>query len=90
MESAAFRIAMEAVANATRHSGAQTCHVRISVNGGLELEVSDDGGPTGTEFRPGVGITSMRERADELGAALTVEQRTSGTRVHTVLPVGAE
>ena len=32
----------------------------------------------------------MRERADELGATLSIEQRASGTRVHTVLPVGAE
>jgi signal transduction histidine kinase len=91
VETAAYRIAMEAVANATRHSGARTCAIRLDLNGGLEVEVVDDGcAADGRPFRPGVGITSMRERAAELGAALTIEQRPAGTRVHTVLPVGAE
>jgi two-component system NarL family sensor kinase len=91
VEVAAYRIAMEAVTNAARHSGARTCAVRLGLNGGLEVEVTDDGrAANGTQFRPGVGISSMRERADELGATLSIEQRASGTRVHTVLPVGAE
>ena len=53
--------------------------------------VDDGRAANGTPFRPGVGIASMRERADELGA--DAEHRAaepSGTRVHTVLPVGAE
>ena len=90
VEVAAYRIAMEAVTDAARHSGARTCAVRLGLNGGLEVEVTDDGrAANGTQFRPGVGISSMRERADELGATLSIEQRASGTRVHTVLPVGA-
>ena len=89
VEAAAYRIAMEAVANAARHSGARTCVIRVRLNGGLEVEVVDDGvGVDGTPFQQGVGITSMRERADELGANLDIEQSPSGTRVHTVLPVG--
>ena len=91
VEVAAYRIAMEAVTNAARHSGARICAVRLGLNGGLEVEVTDDGrAANGTQFRPGVGISSMRERADELGATLSIEQGASGTRVHTVLPVGAE
>ncbi len=88
VETAAYRIAMEAVANAVRHSGAGTCDIRLRLNGGLELEVTDDGARSGgSEFRPGVGITAMRERAHELGATLTIDQSASGSRVHTILPV---
>ena len=91
VETAAYRIAMEAVANATRHSDARTCAIRLDLNGGLEVEILDDGrGTDGRPFQAGVGITSMRERAAELGAALTIERLAAGTRVHTVLPVGGE
>jgi signal transduction histidine kinase len=91
VETAAYRIAMEAVANATRHSDARTCAIRLDLNGGLEVEILDDGQDTdGRPFQAGVGITSMRERAAELGAALTIERLAAGTRVHTVLPVGGE
>jgi two-component system NarL family sensor kinase len=90
VEAAAYRIAIEALINTTRHSAARTCSVRLGLNGGLELEVTDDGAAANAApFHPGVGITSMKERAAELGATLDIEQRPSGTRVHTVLPIGA-
>ena len=43
IEVAAYRIAMEAVTNAVRHSGAGTCSLSLGINGGLELEIVDDG-----------------------------------------------
>jgi trans-2,3-dihydro-3-hydroxyanthranilate isomerase len=66
VEVAAYRIAVEAITNAARHSGARHCRVRIAVERDLELEVSDDGrwqrGADG-----GTGLASIRERAAELG-----------------------
>ena len=89
VETAAYRIVMEAVGNAARHAGARRCDIRLDLDGGLQVEVCDDGSAgAGATFRPGVGIASMRERAGELGATLTIEQSVTGTRVHTVLPVG--
>ncbi|HYJ70675.1 MAG TPA: sensor histidine kinase [Nocardioidaceae bacterium] len=87
VEVAAYRIALEALTNAVRHSGGQSCSVRLGLNGGLDIEVSDDG--IGCRpHRVGVGIMSMRERASEVGANLTIESGpTGGTRVHTVLPI---
>jgi two-component system, NarL family, sensor kinase len=87
VEVAAYRIALEALTNAVRHSGARTCSVRFGLNGGLDIEVSDDG--IGCRpYRAGVGIMSMRERASEVGATLTIGPGpTGGTRVHTVLPI---
>jgi two-component system, NarL family, sensor histidine kinase UhpB len=52
------------------------------------IEVADDGrGITGP---PGVGLTSMQERAAELGGALSAERRAGGgTVVRAQLPIEA-
>jgi two-component system NarL family sensor kinase len=66
--------------------------VRLAVaNGGVSLEVTDDG--TGLlEGRPaGVGLLSMRERAAELGGECIVEPAPGGgTRVLVRLPLSRE
>ena len=89
IEVAAYRIALEAVTNAVRHSGAGACSVTLGVNGGLELEILDDGvGLTKESRGSGVGLASMSERANELGGALRVEHRRGGgTLVHATLPL---
>jgi signal transduction histidine kinase len=89
VEVAAYRIAQEALANVVRHSGARGCTVRIALDGGLDLEVRDDGGGLSEQHRPGVGLGSMRERAAELGGSCTVEQSNGGgtvVRAHLPLP----
>ncbi len=93
VEVAAFRIAAEAVTNVVRHAGASRCVVEISVNGAFELIVTDNGHGARAGARPGVGWSSMRERAAELGGSCTVSSRTGGgTVVRAVLPLpsGAE
>lgn len=89
IEVAAYRIAVEAVTNAVRHSGAGACSVTLGINGGLELRILDDGfGPGTGPVGAGVGITSMSERASELGGSLSVERgRGGGTLVHAMLPL---
>jgi signal transduction histidine kinase len=64
-------VAREAVTNAARHSGSPTVQVTLSDG---RLTVGDDGhGFDPTYGRPGgFGLTSMRERADAIGAALTI------------------
>jgi signal transduction histidine kinase len=64
--------------------------VRISVNGALELEIYDAGHGLPDDYRAGVGISSMRERAEELGGTCGVEQLDGhGTRVRARLPLGS-
>jgi two-component system, NarL family, sensor kinase len=93
VEVAAYRIAQEALTNVARHANAKTCHVRLSVDrvgGALELEVSDDGVGMTEGRRTGVGLSSMRERAEELGGTLAIEpEPEGGTRVLARLPLSA-
>jgi two-component system, NarL family, sensor histidine kinase UhpB len=85
-----YRVAQEALSNATRHSGAAhvTVKLRRDKAEGVELEVSDDGrGFAFDKSEGGLGIAGMRERALLIGAKLTIESRPEhGTTVHLVVP----
>jgi signal transduction histidine kinase len=85
----AYRIVLEAVNNAVKHAEATHCRVRIGANGELRLEIVDDGIGLAENVRAGVGLTSMRERAAELGGTLRIEPNSPrGTRVVAELPIG--
>jgi len=90
VEVAAFRIAVEAVNNVVRHSGAHNCQVRLRVDNPdrLLVEVCDDGIGAGS-WRAGVGLLAMRERAAELGGTLTVGPGTGGGTVRACFPLPA-
>jgi signal transduction histidine kinase len=89
VEVAAYRIAAEAVSNAVRHAGASACTVSIGVSGeDLLVEITDDGRGVPADAVPGVGSTSMRERAAELGGSLDVTSAPgAGTTVRARLPL---
>jgi len=89
VEVAAYRIAAEAVTNAARHARARRCSVRIAVNGALEVEVADDGVGIAPDAVPGVGLSSIRERAAELGGSCTFGNGAQGTVVRARLPLPA-
>ena len=99
VEVAAYRITLEAITNVVRHAQAQRCSVclRVVENGRfgalsadrshLRVEVSDDGIGLLPDRLPGVGLNSMRERAEELGGSLAVSNEGEGVRVTAVLPM---
>lgn len=78
-------IAQEALTNAVRHARAGRISVHAgAVRGvGFRLSVADDGrGMTGDWSSAGFGVTSMRERAEHIGASLTfVTAPRAGTEV---------
>jgi len=86
-----FRIAQEALHNAMRHSRAGRVAVRLEENGEvLRISVSDDGvgfDPAAAELRTQtLGLTSMEERARELGGRLEIDSRPGrGTRIRLEL-----
>ena len=90
LEVAVYRIVMEALTNVQRHSQARHCRIRLSANDPIHIEVTDDGVGLPAEYRAGVGIASMRERATELGGFCTIEsQPEGGARVVACLPLGS-
>ena len=91
VEVAAYHVALEAVTNVARHAHAQTCRIRLSLEGGLCLEITDDGDGLPADFHAGIGLASMRERAAELGGECKIESRPAhGTRVWALLPLPME
>jgi PAS domain S-box-containing protein len=89
VEIALFRVAQEALANAIRH--AQARHIDISLrhaDGRLILRVANDGGP----FEPisgeahGLGLRSMRERAEGLGGSLRIAREDGRTVLTAEIP----
>jgi two-component system NarL family sensor kinase len=90
VEVAVYRIIQEALTNVVRHAEAHTCNVRITMDeqtGWLSLEIQDDGRGLSSTRRAGVGLNSMRERAEELGGTWTIESLPAGgTRILVRLP----
>ena len=91
VETAAYHICVEAMTNVARHAVANRCSVRLSVDAKgrvLRLEIDDDGVGLDEQRTFGVGLRSMRERAEELGGQLSVQSRSSGgTLVVASLPL---
>ncbi|MDP5181633.1 histidine kinase [Blastococcus sp. BMG 814] len=96
-EVAAYRIAQEAVTNAVRHAGPCATCVRVVLRAeagrSLTVSVEDDGHGRDAALaspRPGNGLLTMREWAEELGGELVVTDRAGGgTVVRAALPTGA-
>ncbi|HJR81277.1 MAG TPA: GAF domain-containing sensor histidine kinase, partial [Anaerolineales bacterium] len=89
VEVAAYRIALETFTNVVQHAEASRCDIKIKLeNDCLLLEISDNGKGLSSKTHTGVGLTSMRERAAELGGECTFENSpTGGTRVQARLPI---
>jgi signal transduction histidine kinase len=90
-----YRIAQEAVANAVRHGQAKNIQVKVELNElTLNLIIEDDG--KGMDFRAirkaeGMGLRTMRYRAQAIGAELHFEPRLGGgTRIRCQLKIEHE
>jgi signal transduction histidine kinase len=92
VEVAAYRIALEAFTNIINHAQATARHIKVRTEANcLVLEVADNGKGISGNKHTGVGLTSMRERAAELGGEYFIENIPSGgTRVGARLPLGKE
>jgi two-component system nitrate/nitrite sensor histidine kinase NarX len=80
-----YRIAQEAMNNAIKHAGASTITLRLLVEeDGILLEVCDDGAgfDEATTNGQGMGLQILRERAEKIGAHVSLHSRPrEGTRV---------
>ncbi|MGI5243876.1 sensor histidine kinase [Dactylosporangium sp. CA-139066] len=88
VEVAAYRVAVEAVTNVARHAGVAAASVDLALLGDRALRVAvHDGGPAGAPWRPGIGLTSMRERVEQIGGSLTVDSGEEGSTVIAEIPL---
>ncbi|MFE5340087.1 ATP-binding protein [Isoptericola sp. NPDC056578] len=82
VEAAAYRIVQEAVTNVRRHAGATVCDIRLRHGDSrFDIEVTDDGLGFPEDARDGVGLTSARERAAELGGSVRIMRAVGGGTV---------
>ncbi len=96
IEIAIYRIAQEALNNVVKHAG--TCCALIALDlrpDAIELRVRDDGRGFDRQVAPNggrhLGMTSMRERAQEIGGVLTVHTAPgAGTEVRLLVPRDAQ
>lgn len=87
-EEALYRICQEAVSNTVRHANARRIRVEAAVTQTQAvLRVSDDGDGLTTNFRPGVGLGSMRTRIENLRGQFRIGQNEpQGTLIEARLP----
>jgi signal transduction histidine kinase len=96
LASVLYRVAQEALRNASRHADARNVQVRVTcTREHATLEVQDDGRGfdvrQAEERRPGMGLFSMRERVALVDGRLEVTSAPGrGTRVVATVPLGIE
>ncbi len=102
VETAVFYIVAEALENVRRHAEASTAVVQLAVaqpgpvrrarlgQREVVLTIRDDGrgfGPGATAPSEGVGLSSMRQRAEALGGTFSVSGSPEGAIIRVKLPV---
>ncbi|GAC1390741.1 MAG: hypothetical protein NVSMB38_09320 [Ktedonobacteraceae bacterium] len=92
IEMACYRIVQEALNNVVRHAHATRATVSLEMQEELvRVEVQDNGQGLPPGVRRGVGLSSLHERAEELGGTCLIETvPTGGTRVSACLPMHRE
>ncbi|MEO3746418.1 sensor histidine kinase [Plantactinospora sp. B5E13] len=76
-----FRIVQESLTNVVKHANAGHCQVTVrGRDGGVHIEVLDDGRPSRSAGRPtgGQGLIGMRERVTMYGGTLSTGPRPEG------------
>jgi len=91
VETAAYFICSEALANAAKYASASAAAVSVASRDGLvEVTVEDDGGG-GADPSRGTGLRGLADRVDALGGTLHVESEPGhGTRLVAEIPYPAE
>ena len=88
VETIAYYIIAEAIANAQKYSRASSIQVRVSARADtLHIEVGDDGGGGAAEH-PGSGLEGLRDRAEVTGGTMELRSRRGqGTLVSVTIPI---
>jgi signal transduction histidine kinase len=87
LETTAYYVAAEAIANAVKHAGAQGISLNVEAsNGELHVRISDDGSGRAA-LREGSGLAGLADRVGAHGGRLDIDSRPGvGTVIEAVLP----
>jgi len=87
-EEALYRVCQEALSNSLRHAFPKRVRVEAAVTGEhAVLRVADDGRGLDTDFRPGIGLSSMRTRIESLLGTFRIgSNNPRGTLIEARLP----
>ncbi|WP_406831723.1 ATP-binding protein [Pedococcus sp. KACC 23699] len=87
LETTAYYVASEAIANAIKHSGADRIALHVSTDHGqLHVKIADNGAGQ-ARATPGSGLTGLRDRVGAHGGRLLINSGTGqGTVVEAVMP----
>jgi signal transduction histidine kinase len=90
IESAAYFVLAEGLANTLKHSRATACAVRLNRTvDRLYIDVHDNG-VGGASFENGAGLSGLSDRIDALGGELRIDSSPdNGTRLYVELPCGS-
>lgn len=87
IEVATYRIVQEGVTNAVKHSNGSFCKVTIETSEQfLTIMIKDDGYGIPENCKSGVGLQSMRERAEEVDGQFLIKNE-KGTFIQVRLPL---
>jgi signal transduction histidine kinase len=91
VETAAYFVCAETLANTAKHSGVTAAHVQVEVGVGvLRVRVRDDG-VGGADLSEGTGLLGLADRVAALGGRLVVKSPPGGpTTVTATLPLSAD
>ncbi|MFC4764556.1 sensor histidine kinase [Dyella koreensis] len=87
-----LRCAQEIITNTARHAGARNLWLTFAYDevGVLQLQARDDGRGA-DQFKPGNGLSGMRERLAEFGGTVSVDTASGqGFALNVSLPLGEE
>ena len=85
---AVYRTIAEGITNSLRHAAATAIDVSVHcADGRVFVDVTDDG--VGGPVVPGVGLSSLTRRAEDLGGRLTISSGQPGTTLRLELPADA-
>lgn len=88
VQDALYLIAAEALTNAARHSNARHVGIELHLDDdAVSLCIADDGRGLPDEYRPGVGLASIRRRAEQLGGELLMHSEPTGLRILARIPL---
>ena len=90
VEQSLYRITQETLANTARHSHAGSIHIALVYEPDkVSLRIEDDGCGFDVAQKPkGVGLRSIKERAESVGGKFVLESSPGkGTRIEVIIPI---